>query len=79
MIRRKPRTEPRMDIRQFSGFRRPKPKPRMEPRMKLSWELQASPSQKPLHSHGAKDQVEIVEIVSEKSWVIYQLADKNDE
>lgn len=27
----------------------------------------------------AKDQVEIVEIVSEKSWVIYQLADKNDE
>ena len=57
MISLKPRTEPRMDTHQFSGFRRPKPKPRTEPGMKLSLELQASPSYKPLHSHGMRDQV----------------------
>ena len=58
MIRLKPRTEPRMDTHQFSGFRRPTPKPRTEPGMKLSLELQASPGWKPLHSHGMRNKAE---------------------
>ena len=58
MIRLKPRTEPRMDTHQFSGFRRPTPKPRTEPGMKLSLELQASPGCKPLHSHGMRNKAE---------------------